>query len=422
MVAQNDPAVRGWRRVRRATVQVVFITLITVLLAEVAVRIAFAVKLRDANVLAYPLHGNVSTRYGRVFGKIVPHQQMDGYRKYWPDPKKDIYVLSDDGGFERDFTRINANGFRDREVPEEKPAGVIRVICLGESSTFGAFNRDHDTYPRNLERLLNDSTTGPRYEVFNFGVSEATTEELRHMIEAEVLPLQPDVVTFYGGHNDVRNFLVGNEGVPLPEQSETASPARQRNSLFLGLDLFRYVQNLSRPPDPTRGQAYETIGPRYRENVEFIADALSEHDIEFFFVTQKVKAAAPEFAGDDYSDYFAEVLRRYETGALGNVFSQPADFSHWNLKDMFQSYLSTYNQYVVLAHYRLMADLSRDDGSFEIIDGIAALDGHDDEFVTEVHLSPAGNYRLAKAISDRILVLEGPSTPDSMVAALSPQD
>ncbi len=61
--------------------------------------------------------------------------------------------------------RINGLGLRGPEQQGEKPAGVRRVLMLGDSVTFGQGVYEEDTFARRLERSL-----GRGWEVLNAGV------------------------------------------------------------------------------------------------------------------------------------------------------------------------------------------------------------------------------------------------------------
>jgi lysophospholipase L1-like esterase len=62
----------------------------------------------------------------------------------------------------------NSAGFRkEREVAPDKPAGTLRVVCLGDSFTFGTYLPNHDTFPELLEARL--IAGGHAVEVINAG-------------------------------------------------------------------------------------------------------------------------------------------------------------------------------------------------------------------------------------------------------------
>lgn len=51
---------------------------------------------------------------------------------------------------------VNSKILRSRETPYEKAGGVLRILALGDSWTFGFRTEEPDAYPRQLERMLNE--------------------------------------------------------------------------------------------------------------------------------------------------------------------------------------------------------------------------------------------------------------------------
>src|SRR5262249_35329882 len=137
--------------------------LLPVLLLEVGLRLYFAIQV-GPSMLFY------GTRLAHKNGDVHSGDMniYETYFKYYPHQQR----------FTRDCetsrlirVTINGSGFRGREFEKEKAPGVIRVVTLGASSTFGFSNRDADTYPYQLEQMLNrEAPSGDRFEVINFGV------------------------------------------------------------------------------------------------------------------------------------------------------------------------------------------------------------------------------------------------------------
>src|SRR3989338_2560751 len=50
---------------------------------------------------------------------------------------------------------INSKGLRDGERSYENPAGVKRILMLGDYFTFGIGLKQNETIPKMLERMLN---------------------------------------------------------------------------------------------------------------------------------------------------------------------------------------------------------------------------------------------------------------------------
>ena len=94
----------------------------------------------------------------------------------------------------------NDHGFRTAPFAKAKPPGVFRVICLGDSSTFGMNVEAADAYPQVLSKLLEEQTPG-RFEVLNLGVPGYSSRQGLEMIQREVLRFEPDLLTFAYGSN-----------------------------------------------------------------------------------------------------------------------------------------------------------------------------------------------------------------------------
>jgi lysophospholipase L1-like esterase len=97
----------------------------------------------------------------------------------------------------------NTLGFNDRNWARVAPPGVLRILCLGGSTTEGGNMEGRaGRYPFQLQRLL-ESETGREIRVLNAGISGWTTAE---MLVAWFLTLQdyaPDVLVIHEGANDL---------------------------------------------------------------------------------------------------------------------------------------------------------------------------------------------------------------------------
>jgi hypothetical protein len=95
----------------------------------------------------------------------------------------------------------NEHGFRSPSFSETKRAGIFRIVCLGDSSTFGMNVEDAEAYPQVLARLLEDRAPA-RFEVVNLGVPGYSSRQGLELLRREVVLYQPDMVTFAFGTND----------------------------------------------------------------------------------------------------------------------------------------------------------------------------------------------------------------------------
>lgn len=64
---------------------------------------------------------------------------------------------------------INAHGLRDTEFSLKPAPGTHRILCLGDSFTFGYGVLPEDSYPKQLEALLHNRYPEKKFEVINGG-------------------------------------------------------------------------------------------------------------------------------------------------------------------------------------------------------------------------------------------------------------
>jgi len=84
----------------------------------------------------------------------------------------------------------NTLGFRGPEVATMKKPGVLRVVCLGSSESYGLYESPGKEWPAQLRELLPDS----RYEVINASVVGLNLSSFNAYLDKHVFPLDPDIV------------------------------------------------------------------------------------------------------------------------------------------------------------------------------------------------------------------------------------
>ena len=165
-----------------------------ILLLELTLRVG-AFIWHDYNQF-YLLHG-FPNRAGKL--GINPGSTNDGSHYKFPPN----YRLRGAAGQSGETAAINSLGFRGPEFQREKPPGTFRVVCLGESSTFGFRNTDAETYPALLGKLFREQPGSVAVEVINAGFPYYNSGSIVSLLEAEVLGFDPDLVTVYSAYNDV---------------------------------------------------------------------------------------------------------------------------------------------------------------------------------------------------------------------------
>jgi hypothetical protein len=174
--------------------------------------------------------------------------------------------------------RINSQGFRsNQEFTQSVPEGKFRIICSGDSFTFGDGVDNDGTWCQRLE------STDPRFQVVNMGETGYGADQmyLRYMREGSRLDHDVHVFAFIaddmrrmqlrdlGGYGKpflkLHNGELATENVPVPRRSSLLrwlalkpNPLREFKSLAL---LSSVAEKLAPPPvsafsnGPTEGQA-----------------------------------------------------------------------------------------------------------------------------------------------------------------------
>lgn len=106
--------------------------------------------------------------------------------------------------------RINNLGFRGEDMPVEKPPGIRRVLCLGDSFTFGEGVREKDTWPQRLAQIL-----GTQTQVINAGIEGADLDSEGLFLFLYGRQLAPDAVVIAFFMNDAMPFqaTVAHQGL-----------------------------------------------------------------------------------------------------------------------------------------------------------------------------------------------------------------
>ncbi len=192
-------------------------------------------------------------------------------------------------GYKGDGVRINAYGFRGRDFSVSKPPGVIRIVCMGDSGTFGiwygrSLRLHKDNYPEELRVILRENGEND-VEVINAGVvGYASPHTLRQLI-TKVLDLEPDIVTLRVGFNDQVKMKNKNA---VDYYVEEPSNFILRNLLyhFHEWRLTRLVSRLNQKLRSTNLPEKENITSydEFRKNIERFTEIARKHNIKLLFI------------------------------------------------------------------------------------------------------------------------------------------
>jgi hypothetical protein len=131
---------------------------------------------------------------------IVDYAQMNWYRRA-PIPGV-RYLLKPDLHAAWGLGNVATDEFGLRnEHPAEKPAGVYRILMLGDSVTFGYGVDQTQSFPAVLERLLNENNQA-KYQVINAGIPGYSIQDEGALLPALLARYKPDLVLWVVTSND----------------------------------------------------------------------------------------------------------------------------------------------------------------------------------------------------------------------------
>jgi lysophospholipase L1-like esterase len=97
---------------------------------------------------------------------------------------------------------INSQGFREREFSRQRSRSSFRIVCVGDSWTFGANVSQDRAFPQRVAALLEREHPEAEFDVLNLGVMGYSSRQGLELMRRYVLDLQPDLVLIGFGMND----------------------------------------------------------------------------------------------------------------------------------------------------------------------------------------------------------------------------
>ena len=102
-----------------------------------------------------------------------------------------------------------------REEERNAPPGswgagkaVHSILCLGDSYTYGGAVGFEDTYPSQLQRLLDSSGLPGKFKVYNGGICEYNSRQLLSRLPKFIRDYRPDTIILLDGSSNRYNFAL----------------------------------------------------------------------------------------------------------------------------------------------------------------------------------------------------------------------
>jgi len=148
------------------------------------------------------------------------------------------------------------SGYHIKNVPFE----VSRIVCLGDSLTYGVGASKGLDFPSRLAEI-----TG--IEVINSGVSGNTTADALARLEADVLEYEPDVVLITLGGNDLKNRV--GEGTARANLLAIIQGIQETGAMVIlgGLEIPLYGKGFSKMYRSLARQTGTVLIPNILEDI-----------------------------------------------------------------------------------------------------------------------------------------------------------
>lgn len=121
------------------------------------------------------------------------------------------------------------------------PLSAVRVVCLGDSLTFGVRVREAQSYPSQLEKLL--KTYKEQVHVVNAGIAGHTSIQTLARINRDALNSCPHVIVLWVGTND--GMLKSQPDPKNGVRPYDTAPLATKSALLTTLDSFSSVMYLT---------------------------------------------------------------------------------------------------------------------------------------------------------------------------------
>ena len=323
-------------------------------------------------------------------GKVWGITWEKGYYKYIPHGKAGDKSLFDNANYDYPM-HIGKHGFRYPEFIDEPKHDIIRIISVGDSTTFGPKILDNNTYAALIAKYLKTLAPSGDFESLNMGMPMSHSGHTLALVKNELVQYKPQFITCYTGVNDSLSFLY------------SANPASEiynwlYNHSEFGVWVTKQIKNFIRKERKT-GQtllgkthndhiedAYQKTRSFFFKNILAMYKVCAEYGIRFIMIKQPSRPM-------EYVDMSQEFL------AL--PFAKK--------KDVMEDKLSKQNHLTLLEakfliQARIMEELPNfcQENDIIMVDFTPIMDHHPDWFLGHVHFNENAHNALAELLAKRI--------------------
>lgn len=140
------------------------------------------------------------------------------------------------GCFSEGSVSTNQDGFRVTGITVKKPQGALRILCMGDSVTFGLNVNDDETYPSYLQGRLCSEYPGREIQVINTGCPGYTIVQGLEMLTRRGLCYEPDIIIAGFSHHEFQAASeTDRQRISSPECVKLIKSLLYRSAFYLML-------------------------------------------------------------------------------------------------------------------------------------------------------------------------------------------
>jgi len=145
------------------------------------------------------------------FVKFGVQKDVESSSAFYTDEKTGLRLIRPNQQLGR--IRINNLGYRGPDVPAKKPAGVIRFVFMGSSTTYDAASPEGRNWPHLTVSLIAKALPHCRFDFINAGQPGFGTETIMRLYDARLRRLEPDIAVILPGDiNQDLDWLTAQQG------------------------------------------------------------------------------------------------------------------------------------------------------------------------------------------------------------------
>ena len=177
----------------------------------------------------------------------------------------------------------NADGLRN---PPLAPDGArVRILVLGDSITFGLGVNNDETWPAQLERVLNRTAGPATYEVLNAGISGYSAFQGLRYLDKYGLRFHPSAVVACFGQNDFDTWNAKTDIEQAVEFAQIAEEEEQRSLSDFYVLAKRALRKASQSLTKTGGEMRPRLTPEeFKETLLEMKKLCDVHGIPLLFL------------------------------------------------------------------------------------------------------------------------------------------